>query len=285
MRRIARPRAPSRDRFEARLAELRSRRPHVQAPLFQTVGVTVRFGGVTACNGVDITINQGEIAALIGPNGAGKTTLFNAVSGFLAPDGGRVRFEGRDVSDLPAHERASLGMVRTFQQMQMFSSMTAVENLMTAQHLTMKAGFFSCGLGLALAKHQDTTAEARAIETLEFLGLADAAHRNVMSLPYGQQRLVELGRVLALSPKLVMLDEPTAGMDPAETEELASRVRRIRDEMGITVFLIEHDVPFVASLADHVYVLDFGVVIAHGTPDEVRADPAVKAAYLGEEVA
>ena len=274
-----------RERFDADLAEFLADHSVDDGPLFRSAGITVRFGGVTACADVDLSVNDGEIVALIGANGAGKTTLFNAVTGFLKPDAGRTWFDGRDVSALPAHRRAALGMVRTFQQMHVFSSMTAVENLMAAQHLRLRGGFFSCGLGLALSRHQDHQARRRALELLEFLGVLDVADRPVGGLPYGLQRLVEIGRVLALDPRLVMLDEPAAGMDPGETRELAARLRVIRDAMGVTIFLVEHDIPFVASLADHVYVLDFGSLIAEGSPDQVRHDPRVKAAYLGEEVA
>ena len=268
--------------FERRLGDFVQQRP-ARAPIFRADGITVRFGGVTACDDVSIEVNDGEIVALIGPNGAGKTTLFNAVSGFTVPQSGRVRLRGRDISALPAHGRARLGMARTFQRMHPFGTMTAVENLVTAQHLRLRSGFFACGLGLPLGRSEDRAAARRALQILEFLDIADYADRVASTLPYGIQRLIEIGRALALEPSLLLLDEPVAGMGAEETSELAVRIRRLRDDMGITVLLIEHDMPFTMTLADYVYVLDFGAVIAEGVPATVRRDPAVKAAYLGQD--
>jgi branched-chain amino acid transport system ATP-binding protein len=268
--------------FERRLGDFLQQRPG-RGPIFRADGITVRFGGVTACDDVSIEVNDGQIVALIGPNGAGKTTLFNAVSGFTAPQSGRVRLRGRDISALPAHGRARLGMARTFQQMHPFGTMTAVENLVTAQHVRLRSGFFACGLGLPLGRSEDRAAARRARQILEFLDIADYADRVASTLPHGIQRLIEIGRALALRPSLLLLDEPVAGMGPEETSELAARIRRLRDDMGITVLLIEHDIPFTMALADYVYVLDFGAVIAEGVPAAVRNDPEVKAAYLGQD--
>jgi branched-chain amino acid transport system ATP-binding protein len=268
--------------FEQHLGNFLAERPG-RAPTFRADGITVRFGGVTACDDVSIEVNDGEIVALIGPNGAGKTTLFNAVSGLTVPQSGRVRLRGRDISALPAHTRARLGIARTFQQMRPFGTMTAVENLVTAQHTRLRSGFFACGLGLPLGRSEDRAAARRALQILEFLGIADYADRVASTLPYGIQRLIEIGRALALQPSLLLLDEPAAGMGPEETSELATRIRRMRDDMGITVFLIEHDIPFTMALADYIYVLDFGAVIAEGEPAAVRNDSDVKAAYLGQD--
>lgn len=194
--------------------------------------------------------------------------------------GGRVYFGERDVSGLPAHQRAALGMVRTFQRAALFDSMTVAENLMTARHRRMRGGFFSCGLGLALSKHEDRLARGHALEVLEFLGMDGLADHPVAGLPAGVRRLVELGRALAASPSMAVLDEPAAGLDAKERRELAERIGMACDDLGVAVLVTDQDLPFVSSLADFVYVLDSGAVVGQGEPEEVESDPRVQAAYL-----
>lgn len=271
---------PSRDEFESHLSQFLGARARRIGPLFRAQGVTVRFGGVVACSEVDLELNDGEIVAVVGPNGSGKTALCDALTGFGSAEAGRVYFGERDVSRLPAHQRAVLGMARTFQRAALFDSMTVAENLMTARHRRMRGGFFSCGLGLALSKHEDRLARDHALEVLEFLGIDGLADHPVAGLPAGVRRLVELGRALAASPSLAVLDEPAAGLDAKERRELAERIGMACDDLGVAVLVTDQDLPFVSSLADFVYVLDSGAVVGQGEPDEVESDPRVRAAYL-----
>ena len=271
---------PSRDEFESHLSQFLGARARRTGPLFRAQGVTVGFGAVVACSDVDLELNDGEIVAVVGPNGAGKTALCDALTGFGRAESGRIYFGERDVSGLAAHQRAALGMARTFARPALFESMTAVENLMTAQHRRMRGGFFSCGLGLALSKHEDRLARGHALETLEFLGIEGVADHPVAGLPAGLRRLVEIGRALATDPRLAVLDEPAAGLDRAERRELSERIGMMCDEMGVTVLVTGQDFPFVSTLADFVYVLDSGSVVGRGEPAEVSADTRVQAAYL-----
>jgi branched-chain amino acid transport system ATP-binding protein len=277
---------PSRDEFESHLSQFLGARARRTGPLFRAQGVTVTFGAVDACSDVDLELNDGEIVALVGPNGAGKTALCDALTGFGPAEAGRIYFGERDVSGLAAHQRAALGMARTFAQPALFESMTVVENLMTAQHRRMRGGFFSCGLGLALSKHEDRLARGHALETLEFLGIEGVADHAVGGLPAGLRRLVEIGRALATDPRLAVLDEPAAGLDRAERRELGERIGMMCDEMGVAILVTGQDLPFVSTLADFVYVLDSGSVVGRGEPSDVAADNRVQAAYLraGEPV-
>jgi ABC-type branched-subunit amino acid transport system ATPase component len=270
---------PSRDEFESHLAQFLGTRLKRAGPLFRAQGVTVRYGAVAACNDVDLELNDGEIVAVIGPNGAGKTALCDALSGFV-PSTGRVYLGERDVSGLPAHQRARLGMARMFTRPALFESMTAAENVMVAQHRRMKGGFFACGLGLALAKHDDRVARRHALEVLELLGVEDLADRPVAGLGPGEQRVVDLARALAADPRLAILDEPAAGLPRADRKELAERIGMVCDEMGIGVLITGQDFPSVTNLADFVYVLDTGTVVGQGEPDDVTADTRVQAAFL-----
>jgi branched-chain amino acid transport system ATP-binding protein len=272
---------PSRDEFESHLSEfLGSRQARRAGPLFRTQGVSVYLGGVAACQGVDLELNDGEIVAVVGPNGSGKTVLCDAVTGFVRPAEGRIYFAGRDVSALAAHQRARLGLVRTCARPELFRSMTVLDNLLVAQDGHMRGGFLACGLGLALSKHQDRVATAKAMEMLELLGVADLARRPVTGLAPGTARLVELARALACDPRLVVLDEPTAGLDVDERQRLSERIAMVCDELGVAVLVTDQDLPFVSTLADYVYVMESGRVVARGAPDEVEDDARVRAAFL-----
>jgi branched-chain amino acid transport system ATP-binding protein len=270
---------PSRDEFESHLSQFLGTRARRTGPLFRAQGVTVRYGAVAACTDVDLELNDGEIVAVIGPNGAGKTALCDALSGF-GPATGRVYLGERDVSGLPAHQRSRLGMARMFTRPALFESMTAAENLMVAQHRRMRGGFFACGLGLALSKHQDRLARRHALELLELLGIEALADRPVAGLSLGEQRLVDLARALAADPRLAILDEPTAGLSKPERKDLAERIGMLCDEMGIAVLVTGQDFPSITNLADFVYVLDSGTVVGKGEPDDVAADTRVQAAFL-----
>lgn len=271
---------PSRDEFESHLSQFLGSHPRRTGPLFRVQGLTVRFGAVTACADVDLELNDGEVVAVVGPNGAGKTTLCDALSGLAAAEAGRVYFGERDIAGLPAHRRAALGVARTFDRPALFESMSVIENLMTARHGRMRGGFFSCGLGLALAKHEDRVARNHGLEVLELLGIEQLADHPVAGLPAGVRRLAELGRALCTEPRLAILDEPAAGLDLKERRELSERIGMVCDEMGVAVLVTDQDLPFVSSLADFVYVLDAGAIVGKGEPGDVEADTRVQAAFL-----
>ncbi len=252
--------------------------------LLQLEGVGRRFAGLAALEGVDLAVAQGGIHAVIGPNGAGKTTLFNLISGLFPPSAGRIRFAGRDVTRMAAHRRARLGLARTFQNIRLFDEMSLLENVLTGLHPGLAASLSSVVLRLPGFRREERDAVARARGALDFVGLADRAGAPAGSLAYGDQRRLEIARAIAPGPALLLLDEPAAGMNPAETAALALLVRRIRAR-GITVLLIEHHVGFVMELSERVTVLNFGRRIFEGPPAEVRAAPAVVEAYLGHKVA
>ena len=250
-------------------------------PVLEVSDVSVRFGGVQALRGLSLEVNEWEIVGLIGPNGAGKTTAFNCIAGAQRPDHGVVRYRDRDVTKLPAHKRVALGFGRTFQNVGMVKTSTVLDNLKTAQHL--KADYSApaglVGTTMVAIRERDLTQRADAL--LEMLGLTALRDRIVSSLPYGQLKLLELGCALATDPDLLLLDEPSSGMGPDESEELADRLLALRAEFGLTMLVIEHHVPLVTRICDYVYVLDFGELLTHGTAAEVRAHPGVIAAYLG----
>jgi branched-chain amino acid transport system ATP-binding protein len=259
--------------------------PDPSVPALEVQGVTVRFGGLVAVDDVALEVRQGQVVGLIGPNGAGKTTLFNTISGLIRPQGGRVRLLGRDVSSLPASARAGLGLSRTFQQIGLSKDQSVLENMLLAQHTL--AGYDTAS-GLLYTRRvasSEADMRARAMEAVSALGFEGREHVPVRLLSGGQQRIVEVACALLTDPRLLMLDEPSAGMSPAAAENLADRLLDLRSSRERTVLLIEHNVPLVLDVCDYVYVLNFGKVLASGTPDDILAHPDVISAYLGEAVA
>ena len=247
--------------------------------------VSVQFGGVKALADVSLTVQDRKITAIIGPNGAGKTTLINCISGRYRPQAGRILLDGQEITHLPAHRRASLGIARTFQNIALFKHMTVLENLLLGRHVLMKTGLLSGMLFWGPAQREEIEHRRAVEEIIDFLEIAHVRKKPVGALPYGLQKRVELGRALALEPKLLLLDEPMAGMNTEEKEDMVRFILDINAERGVTCVLVEHDMGVVMDISDHVVVLDFGKVIAAGTPDLVRRDPEVIKAYLGEELA
>src|SRR5680860_10367 len=250
--------------------------------LLEAEGITKHFAGITALDAVSLTVEPGEAVGLIGPNGAGKTTFFNCLLGILRPDGGTVTLAGRDITRLPTYRRARLGFGRTFQRMELFAGMTVRDHLLVAERSRLGTGRFWKDL-LNLSRPTASEQE-RAEHTLELLGLADVADRPVEALTLGRGRLVEVGRALMTEPKLLLLDEPSSGLDAHETEALAVTLRDVQAARGTAVLLVEHDVEFVRTFATRLYVLDFGTLIAQGTTTEVLTADTVRRAYLGETV-
>lgn len=256
----------------------RRRRPLV----VNAQGITVQFGGLRAVDDFSLEVRQGEIVGLMGPNGAGKTTLFNAIAGLNEPTAGTVELFGADVTKLPVHERARLGMGRTFQAIQLFAQLSVFDNLMVATHHRNPTGFLAHVAATSRSVESEAIARTRVRQVIELIGLGEEADRPVAGLPFGMLRLVELARALVTGSPLVMLDEPASGLDNSETDRFMDLLLWARQRLGITMLLIEHDVRMVTTLCDHIYVIDRGVRIADGTSSEIQRDPAVIAAYLGE---
>lgn len=251
--------------------------------LLEITGLSKSFGGVHAVQELDYTVESGKIHSIIGPNGAGKTTLFNMVTGVFKPSSGEVHFNDREITGLPVHELAALGISRSFQNLQVFFNMTVLENVMVGRHLHCRRGFLQSLLQTPAIRRSDEGARNRAAELLQWVGLKTYIDDHADSLPYGALKRMEIARALACEPKLLLLDEPAAGLNNKETQEIDELIQQISDS-GITVILVEHDMRLVMGVSDHILVMDHGQKLAEGTADEVRENPDVVAAYLGRGV-
>ena len=246
--------------------------------------VTMRFGGLVANKDVDFIIPRGGIVSLIGPNGAGKTTFFNQLTGMLEPTSGDIRFEDQSIVGLAPHDIVELGIARTFQNIRLFGAMTVIANVMTGAHTRMQASWWASLLKLPAVREEEAATRNRARELLRLVGLPRRYEEDwAKNLPYGDQRRLELARALASNPKLLLLDEPTAGMNPGETAQMTALVKRLRDELDLTVLLIEHDMKVVMGISERITVLDYGEVLAEGSPEQIRTNPRVVEAYLGKQ--
>lgn len=249
---------------------------------FTVRNLTMKFGGLVAVNDFDITLKKGEIVGLIGPNGAGKTTVFNMIAGYYAPTSGTIHFQGKLLNGKKANEITRSGVARTFQNIRLFTELTVVENVMIAYHCRLRSSFLGAALRLPLYRREEKQMYEGAMEFLREVELEDLSREQAGSLPYGMQRRLEIARALATGPQLLLLDEPAAGMNPNETQDLLQLILRLREKYRLTVFLIEHDMKFVMQLCERIQVLDYGTTIASGTPEEIQQNERVIEAYLGE---
>ena len=251
-------------------------------PILEVRGLTMRFGGLLAVNGVGLSVQEKQVVSMIGPNGAGKTTVFNCLTGFYQPTSGEILLDGEAIQGLPGHKIARKGVVRTFQNVRLFKDMTVVENLLVAQHRHLNTGLLSGLLKTSSFRKSEREAMDFAAHWLEQVNLTEVANRPAGTLAYGQQRRLEIARCMMTRPRILMLDEPAAGLNPKETEDLKALISLLRDSHNVTVLLIEHDMKLVMSISDHIVVINQGCPLAEGTPEQVRDNPDVIKAYLGE---
>ena len=255
----------------------------MSAPVLEVAGVTKRFGGLTAVSDFSLRLSPGELVGLIGPNGAGKTTVFNLITGVYVPTEGRIAVQGTDTVGMTPDRITALGIARTFQNIRLFDEMTVLENVKTAYNLRSGYGLLDAIFRTRRFKTQEAALHTRALGLLTTMGLADDAHERAASLAYGEQRRLEIARALATEPRLLILDEPAAGMNAQETDDLMAMLHDIRGRFDLTLLLIEHDMKFIMKMCERIVVLDQGRVIARGVPEEIKVDPVVIAAYLGDE--
>ncbi len=253
--------------------------------ILKAIKVTKRFGGLTAVDAFDFTVPKGGIVSIIGPNGAGKTTFFNCITGFYHPEEGSVIFGNVSLTELRPDQIAAMGIARTYQNIRLFNEMTTIENILVGQHSRLRAGVWGALFRSPRNKREEKKALDKALGLLDFVGLQGKGDLFAKNLPYGDQRRLEIARALASEPTLLLLDEPTAGMNPAETFDMIRLIRRLRDELDITVLLIEHDMRVVMNISEHISVLDYGSKIAEGTPSEIQNNAQVIEAYLGQGAA
>ncbi|MCI7569942.1 ABC transporter ATP-binding protein [Desulfovibrio sp.] len=253
--------------------------------LLSASDVTMRFGGVTAVSGLSLAVPRGAVTGIIGPNGAGKTTAFNVLSGFYTPQEGSILFDGRDIRGRKPHDICRFGMARTFQNIRLSSQMSVLENIMVGCHVRRRQPWWTAPLGLPSYYREERAIAEKARALAARLGLDDVCDEQAGGLPYGAQRRLEIARALATEPRLLLLDEPAAGMNPQESLELMHLIELIRKEFSLTILLIEHDMKVVMGVCEYIWVMEYGALIAEGTPDEIRSNPAVIRAYLGEDMA
>lgn len=251
--------------------------------LLEAKGIKKSFGGLMAIDDVDFSLDEGHIESIIGPNGAGKTTFFNIISGNYHPDAGELVFDGHDMTKMQPDRAASVGIARTFQNIRLFPGLMAIENVLVGMHLHLKSGLGPIVFNTGKMRREEERAFDEAQELMRYAGLEGKEKELARSLPYGDQRRLEVARALAVKPKMLLLDEPTAGMNPRETDEMKEFIMRLRDDKKITILLIEHDMKVVMGISDRITVLNYGVKIAEGTPDQIRSNPEVIKAYLGQE--
>lgn len=250
--------------------------------LLDVKDLSMRFGGLLAVDNVSLQLREKQILAIIGPNGAGKTTVFNCISGFYTPTSGQVQLQGESIAGLGSHTVARKGVVRTFQNVRLFKKMTALENLLVAQHQKNRASVLAGLFNTASFRRQEAQSIERSLHWLDYMGLREFANREAGNLAYGHQRRLEIARCMITEPKVLMLDEPAAGLNPQEKKDLQALIRQLRDQYGVAILLIEHDMGLVMGVSEHITVMEYGKPIAHGTPEEVRNNERVIKAYLGE---